>query len=202
MVLVYFFFIHNWMDLMHSDFPGQGVPAQSRSSHTGAAGGARGCGQRLKPERFPLFLGCALNPWDVPSIPGMFPPSLGCFLNHWDVPPSLGCSLCPWDVPCILGMSLHPWDVPPSLGCASIWGTSPLWVRGTCTESCGKSTNQCRDKSPCPVSSLNSNLGLAVHQEPQFVPDLSKCSMAGVQRNLGQAGERDQEHRAMGSKFD
>lgn len=114
---------------MHSDFPGQGVPAQSRSSHTGAAGGARGCGQRLKPERFPLFLGCALYSWDVPCTPGMCPESLGCALHPWDVssilgmfPQSLGCASIPGMFPLSLGCSLHPWDVPPSLGCPSIPG--------------------------------------------------------------------------------
>lgn len=67
-LFIYFVFIHNWMGFMHSDFPGRGVPAQSRSSHTGSSRRSEGLWAEAAPQ-------------DVPSIPGM--PVFGGFFDFW-----------------------------------------------------------------------------------------------------------------------
>lgn len=53
-----FFFMHNWMDFMPSDFPGQGAAAQSRSWKQQEEWGA--LGRRCTP-------GCSPHPWSFLS---------------------------------------------------------------------------------------------------------------------------------------
>lgn len=69
---VWVFFIHSWVDFMHSDFPGQGVPVQSRSSHIGSS------------RRSERHQGKAASS-DEPSIPGAFWVRHTCTAVLWQV---------------------------------------------------------------------------------------------------------------------
>lgn len=74
-----------------------------------------------------------------------------------------------------------------------------LWLTGTCSLllQWARKSMQRRFASPSQIPKLKPRL--AVHQVPECVPGLSKCIMAGVQWNLGQAGKSDQQHWATGS---